>query len=330
MRWNRLFRTCWLFVLLLVFGAGLGKTEEGAPDTPVSETSASPEETAPLAVKHLLTLVGFASDHPFRMPMGLFYDAEHDELYVADTANDDVDVFTGAGEPRFRILSETDLVGPFDLAGCSRQIYVSQMERRGIVAFDFRGTTTQTFAAPGTGPSRPGRMALGPDEMLYVADRAGGTILVFDDEGNLQRRIGQKGDADGQFWLIAGVAVDDAGRVYATDSKRKRIQVFDADGSFLRSVGDSQPGPLAFSFLGGIAVDAKHRVWVTDSFRHQVKVFDENWKLLLQFGGYGMDEERFFFPVDLALDEEGHRVYVLEKGTSRVQIFRIEEEPGDE
>jgi DNA-binding beta-propeller fold protein YncE len=39
--------------------------------------------------------------------------------------------------------------------------------------------------------------------------------------------IGQEGSGLGEFWLPAGVYIDDNNRIYVADSFNKRIQVFE-------------------------------------------------------------------------------------------------------
>ena len=39
--------------------------------------------------------------------------------------------------------------------------------------------------------------------------------------------FGQEGTAPGQFWLPAGIFIDDRNRIYVADSFNKRIQIFE-------------------------------------------------------------------------------------------------------
>ena len=77
-----------------------------------------------------------------------------------------------------------------------------------------------------------------------------------------------------------------------------------------------------FSFPGGISIDEEDRLWIVDTFRHQVKVFKTNGAFLFQFGTFGKGSGQLFFPVDIALDQYG-KIYVLEKGANRLQVFQM-------
>jgi DNA-binding beta-propeller fold protein YncE len=275
------------------------------------------------SVKFLFAIEGFSEEQKFAAPMGVFYDKYHDEIYVADTGNDRVDIFDADGQSRFQIRRVQGLKTPLDVVvSRENQIYVSQMEINYLQLFDFRGRHVRNLYAPNVAPFKPGRMCLDVEGKLYVVDRERAKILVYDADGNYQFQFGGKGEGEGKFRLISGVDVDSAGRIYVADSKQIPIQVFDSNGQFLLSFGSHGHRGGDFSFLGGICIDEKDRIWIADTFRHQVKVFRTDGSFLFQFGTFGTEIGQFFFPIDLALDEHG-RVYILEKGANRLQVFEI-------
>ena len=57
-------------------------------------------------------------------------------------------------------------------------------------------------------------------------------MAKFDKDGKFVKSWGSRGDAQGQFNTVHGIAVDAQGNVYVADSGNKRIQVFDRDGNF--------------------------------------------------------------------------------------------------
>jgi hypothetical protein len=61
-----------------------------------------------------------------------------------------------------------------------------------------------------------------------------------------------------------------------------------------------------------------------DVFNAQVKILKADGSFLFQFGTFGTEPGQFFFPIDIALGEYG-RIYVLEKGANRLQVFEIKE-----
>lgn len=257
--------------------------------------------------------------------MGVFYDKYNNEIYIADTGNHQVLVFDAEGLPRFQIRADQGLKAPLDVAvDRDNQIYASQMGKNGLQLFDFRGGHLADLRSPDSAPFKPGRLCLDDSGNLYAADRQSARILVYGADGAFRFQFGGKGEGQGKFRLISGVAVDSAGRIYVTDSRKNPVQVFDKTGKFLLSLGHRGLHDSDFSFAGGISIDRKDRIWIVDTFKHHVKVLKADGSFLFQFGAFGTEAGQFFFPVDIALDGNG-RAYVLEKGANRVQVFEIQE-----
>jgi len=68
---------------------------------------------------------------------------------------------------------------------------------------------------------------------IYVADGYGNArVAKFDKDGKFIKSWGSKGDAQGQFDTVHGIALDSQENVYVADSGNRRIQVFDRNGNF--------------------------------------------------------------------------------------------------
>jgi len=63
-------------------------------------------------------------------------------------------------------------------------------------------------------------------ERYYVADTDANRIVVLDKSGKVIQTWGQKGNKQGQLREPGGIAVDEQGRVYVSDTGNDRIQVF--------------------------------------------------------------------------------------------------------
>lgn len=127
---------------------------------------------------------------------------------------------------------------------------------------------------------------------------------------------------DGRFASAAGIATDDAGRVYVADSGTGRVEVYDnaeSGNAFLRTVGD---GLLACPV--GIRLDNRGRIYVADSCRDAILMFDslvDGGPLRRQFGVSGTRLGELATPRFLAVDRSA-RVYVAERDNVRVQAWR--------
>lgn len=124
------------------------------------------------------------------------------------------------------------------------------------------------------------------------------------------------------FVQPAGVATDDAGRVYVADTGRGRVEIHHNarnGNAFLRTLGDD-----VLDCPVGIRIDNRGRIYVADACLDRVVMFDsfvDDGTVRRTFGSSGqafgqMDDPRF-----LAVDRSG-RVYVAERGNVRVQSWR--------
>jgi len=154
----------------------------------------------------------------------------------------------------------------------------------------------------------------------YVADGLSNRILVLNDQGQVQRRIG------GMRWLsrLVNVAVDPAGqRVYAIDqaARMHRVRVFDGTtGSWLMDVGNEGSEAAVLHLPVDAAVGRDGRLYVVDSGNYRVAVFDRDGKFLFDFGGAGKRPGQFARPKEIATDAQG-QVYVADAGHGHVQVF---------
>ena len=175
----------------------------------------------------------------------------------------------------------------------------------------------------------PGGVAIdNENRLLYVADAEQDVVQVYDADPpyNFIRTIGKMGTkhtstAQGEFAKPTGVAVDDDGNLYVSDTWNNRIQVFDADGNFIRAFGKSGDGPGYFARPKGIAIDADGHVWVADGMQDRVQVYTPEGKLLIYMGGHGLLPGWFQSLVGITIDKN-NRVITSEQFPGRVQIFR--------
>lgn len=85
----------------------------------------------------------------------------------------------------------------------------------------------------------PVNVAVGPDDVIYVAECGNNRIQAFDRTGRPIRAWGGPGILPGQFNCPAGIAVSSQGHVYVTDMRNDRVQVFDGTGLYLFTWGRS-------------------------------------------------------------------------------------------
>jgi DNA-binding beta-propeller fold protein YncE len=165
------------------------------------------------------------------------------------------------------------------------------------------------------------------NRFLYVVDTQQDQVIVYDaDTLKLLRRIGTGGKnhfltTPGDFGAPQGVAVDQDGNVYVTDTLNNRVEIFDADGNFISLFGKNGDGPGFFARPKGIAIDADGHVWVADEVQDRLQVFNREGQLLTYIGtGHGDLPGQFKALVGVAIDKQ-NRVFTTEQYPGRLQVF---------
>jgi DNA-binding beta-propeller fold protein YncE len=166
----------------------------------------------------------------FARPTGLA--VMGNRLFVVDTGNNAVFVFTLRGEFLYRFGSRGTDAGMFNfpvyLAARERLFVVDAMNFRvqilsdsgkAIGMFGRQGSSIGTFA-------HPKGIALDPDGHVYVTDTMHDIIQIFDQDGQLLLVVGGSGSAPGQFESPSGICIDGKGRIFVADALNKRIQQF--------------------------------------------------------------------------------------------------------
>lgn len=121
---------------------------------------------------------------------------------------------------------------PRDVAiGKDGRLYVVDNGNFRIQIFDAGGRYLKSFGKIGIMPgdfAQPKDAAADAAGNLYVTDTAYGNIQIFDSEGNLLMFIGGRSDRDGpaSYNLLAGIFVDEDGRIYVTDQWFGKVDVF--------------------------------------------------------------------------------------------------------
>jgi len=174
-------------------------------------------------------------------------------IYVADTGNDRIQVFTDTGA------------------------YSRKFGGYGVTAGLFDGPKGICVTSAGT---------------VYVADTGNNRIQLLNGwTGAPMFEFGTGGDGDGQFDQPTDVQIGIADRIFVMDSNNHRAQVFLQDGASFNHIltfgeGGSGDGQLLIPF-GLAPVPTSGSVYVADTYNHRVVQFDT----IIDTDADGMDDE---------------------------------------
>jgi predicted membrane-bound mannosyltransferase/DNA-binding beta-propeller fold protein YncE len=120
----------------------------------------------------------------------------------------------------------------------------------------------------------PVGLAFNPAGQIVIADSWNRRVQVLEPDGAPVLSWPIDGWAGETIDDKPYVAVDAAGRVYVTDPGNYRVLVFDAEGDYLYSFGQFGFDESSFSLPTGVDIGPDGAIYVTDSANHRVMVFD--------------------------------------------------------
>lgn len=263
-------------------------------------------------------------------PMGVAVTSSGDRLFVGETGGEHTArIFDAQGNQVATLVPPESTAGdhvPTYLAlnPATGDVLVSDRPSASIYVFDAGGRYLRTVTPPSEAQDwQPLGMTFDAAGSLYVVDVGSlpHVVRVLDVSGSQTRVIG----ASEGMSFPNGVAVDDAGYVYVTDSNNGRLLVFDRDGSVVATVARGV-GPGKLGLPRGVAVDGRGRVYVADATGQAVSVYSrytagsQQLEYLGSFGIQGSADGAFAFPNDIAVDGRG-RLYVADSANDRVQLW---------
>ena len=251
----------------------------------------------------------------FDHPRGLAVDPGGN-IFVADTNNGRIQKFSANG---IFIAS----IGPFeapngiaiDRAG---NIYVAEVDSKHRV--EKVGPDGSFIAAWAPALYGPRRIAIGPDNAIYVVDQGHNRIIKFSPDGEVLTTWGSSGSGDGQFDDHTSVAVDTkTNRVYVADPINSRIQVFESNGKSLTKWSIPEWGQsIGFEDL---AIDpSRGRLYASSAHMSAILVFD------LQGNRLGTvtpaPPDKLDGPSAIALAKD--KLFVLNTDSARVSVIVLQ------
>lgn len=133
---------------------------------------------------------------------------------------------------------------------------------------------------------------------------------------------GRVGDGPGEFRGPLGVAVDDSGYVYVTDSENDRIEKFTADGKFVTSWGSSGTSIGQLRRPMHIRIGVDRLLYVSEYLNDRIQVFTLAGILVGQIAGDPVSQQGALdAPGGVAVSPDGQEVWIADFYNHRVAVF---------
>ena len=166
----------------------------------------------------------------------------------------------------------------------------------------------------------PYLMAKGPNNEVIVRNHSTCHLVIFDEQLQYSHVIGGRGNGNGKFQIITGIAVDDKGYLYVADSHLHSIQKFTMSGQFVSHFGSKGTAEGQFNGPSSLVLSQSELLFVCDCNNHRVQVF-RNEHFSYTFGQYGKEPGYFDCPRDLTLNSNEDQLFITEEENHRVQVF---------
>lgn len=317
------------------YGIGDGSVTNPIAETEVSACVANWQEIAASTVYDMSALGG-----SLNMPIGI--DVNGNRVLVAEDQGYRISEFGTTGG----YIGSVGQRGPGDMEGAffERPHSVEVASDGSIVVVDTWNYRIRVFNSdweqiaiwgqpltvgigapedPRDGFWGPRDVAIGPDDLVYIADTGNKRIRVYTLEGEWVRDLGSGGSGEGQLNEPTGIAIHSDGRVFIADTWNRRISVFGSDGSWLAHY-QVRAWYDEFGNRPYMALDeARNLLYVTDPDGGRVLVYSIAGDCLGAFGRLNRENpgaSEFSTIGGIDVDADGN-VYVVDLNKGRLLKF---------
>lgn len=165
-------------------------------------------------------------------------------------------------------------------------------------------------------------VAIDAKDNVYVFNRGGHPVIVFDEEGNFLRSWGE-----GEFSTPHGITIGPDDTVYCADTVEHTVRQYTLEGDLLMTLGEKGKPSAAmsgkpFNRPTHLAVDPRNGdLYVSDGYSNaRVHKYSSDGRYMFSWGESGTAPGQFNVVHNIDVDSEG-QVYVADRENRRIQIF---------
>ncbi|MHB8625408.1 MAG: 6-bladed beta-propeller [Aggregatilineales bacterium] len=254
-------------------------------------------------------------------------------VYVADTQNKLVDMFTPVLEPVTHTFQSSfgsagsglgQFAGPYDTAmDSARNFYVTDSNHNRVEKFDSTGAFVTSFGNTGGAGQLnfPRGIAINSADHVYVVDDNNSRVVVYDSSGNYLSSFGSSGTSNGQFQGMAEITIDRFDYIYVADPVLNRVQEFTPSGTFYAVWGTAGTGGGKFSTATGVAVDSNRAlVYTVDFIGAHLQAYNWFGTFVRDYAAATSGPGQLINPYGVSVDARGN-IYVADRGRNQIVQF---------
>jgi DNA-binding beta-propeller fold protein YncE len=227
------------------------------------------------------TLVPPGTSPGSRIPVYIAIDPVTSQVYVSDRWSASIEIYgsdnayIGTFKPDPAIPDWQPLGLAFDAAG---RLYVGDVAGTShrVLVFDRDRKLVRTVGVA-QNLEFPNGLAIDAHGDIAIADGNNGRVLIIGPDDGVVGSIG-RGFAPGELALPRGMAIDDSGRLYVTDTTAHVVQMYRLDAgtgapTWIAAVGSEGRDEGSFEYPHGLAVDGRARIYIADWANNRLDVW---------------------------------------------------------
>jgi peptidylglycine monooxygenase len=169
----------------------------------------------------------------------------------------------------------------------------------------------------------PSACAVDSQDRVYVFQRGGPPVLVFDSKGTLVHAWPRK---KGILEDAHHIYISPNDRVFLADRDAQQVLIYNTEGELLQALGTRYRASLQapFNHPSDAAVAPSGDIYISDGYANSsVHRFSSSGRFISSFGSPGRGPGQFNVPHSIRISNDG-RVYVCDRENNRVQVFTAE------
>lgn len=265
-------------------------------------------------------------------PLGMDIDPDGN-LYIADTGNNRILKCS----PRGELLREAGGFGfdreqfdrPVDVwAGNGLEVFVVDYNNQRLERYDKDLNYISSYYSDELQEASlqfgyPAAVGFSNNGEIFLADHEFNRVLRIDSFGQPKASFGDFNWGEGRLSRPAKILIGAQREIFVSDSTAAAIVQYDPYGNFVRRLGEGVlRDPAGMAEVKGKTKNV-NEVWlmIADRGNHRVVGLQRDGAVRFVFGKMGREPEQLLSPAEVAVF--GNRIFVLDTGNNRVQIFEL-------
>ena len=258
-------------------------------------------------------------------PTGLAIEAQFGRIFIADSDNNRVQVYTPDGEYCFMFNSNMDW--PRSICIYNNTVYVSQFRSHCITLYKLYGKClnkidkyVNKIGSEGTSnghfKSPRGIAVSATSEHIYVCDAGNNRVQIFNKSLKYHSHFGNNTLNEPKDIKLSNDSV------IVLDASNPCIHIFSiTDCSLLNSIISRGTADAEIGNSFCFTMDAGLNLLLTDDTNHCIKVFSNTGDFITQIGRRGEDIGELYYPAGIAIDSLNRIIVVSNSKNCSLQIF---------